>query len=308
MDSSSKETITHGSPVPSMVPLWFKLTILFIFTVGVLGAIKYFIIHPEGVTPIEFWMIPVISGGLVVLVWGLFEVAANKAEKIKYDFLTVASHRLRTPLTRATWSVDGLALTADTEEERELIDNIKSTITEMSEIANHLLAATESRSGSLYYDYIFEKGSVGALARQVVASYMPGITKKNIALSVEVSAGVPQVILDPERLRIALGSILENAIIYTPVGGKITILVYAEGNNVICSVEDTGIGIPKEAQPFLFSQFFRTKEAIGVDPNRAGLGLAIAREIIFKHNGKLFASSAGKDRGSKFWFVLPAAQ
>lgn len=171
--------------------------------------------------------------------------------------------------------------------------------------SNNLLNAAEAGKSSLYYDYMFEKGQFANLVRQVVSEYSSGARQKDINISVDVTEKLPELSLDKERMKTALGIFIENAILYTAKGGEVIIKVFSENNNIIFSIKDSGIGIPRESLSYIFSKFFRTKEAVTLDRDRAGLGLFIAKEIIRKHHGNVHVESRGNNLGSHFWFSIP---
>jgi signal transduction histidine kinase len=100
---------------------------------------------------------------------------------------------------------------------------------------------------------------------------------------------------------------VDNAIGYTPLGGIVKISLRRTGRNTVCSITDTGIGMSKEDLPLIFSKFYRGKEARSTDTEGLGIGLYIAREIVNRHKGKMWAESDGANKGSTFSFSLPVA-
>ncbi len=129
--------------------------------------------------------------------------------------------------------------------------------------------------------------------------------KKDLSLVADIEPDLPTAVIDRERLRVAMGSLLENAILYTPTGGAIEVKVYQDGRHVVFSVTDTGVGISAKALPYIFSKFYRAKEAVSLDTDRAGLGLSVAQEITARHGGKLEVTSEGRDRGTHAELRIP---
>lgn len=244
--------------------------------------------------------------GLLFFLVGVVVVRyLQKSERIKKEFIAVASHRLRTPLTRIQWMVSSLAELVPVGEQRKLTDNMSETLKDLTVMVNRLLEASEAEKTSAFYTFFFEEGNIAIPIRQAVADYTLGAGQKDIELSVAIDDRLPRVVFDYDRIKVAASSLLENAIIYTPAGGKVEVSLHAEKDAVVYRVKDTGIGVPDEAKPFLFSKFFRAKEAVSIDRDRVGLGLFVAREIIRKHKGKIGAESAWHEKGSTFWFSLP---
>jgi len=289
---------------------FFKTTLISFFYIAILssgvaavGMIGYIMI----VKMPKYYALPTsLFGGLCIFLIAVFiRNKMKKTERLKSEFITVAAHRLRTPLTRIEWMLSGLSESISKKEDKETITSMHETLDNLVKATNRLLDATEAEKPSLYYDYLFEKSRFGYVVQQVVADYSVGARKKDIKISVSIEENLPWVFIDKERMSVAIGALVENAIIYTAVGGSISIEVHKKNNSVSFSITDSGIGIPKEALPYIFTKFFRAKDAVSIDRDRAGLGLFIAKEIIKRHNGSIHVESKGKDRGSRFWFLIP---
>ncbi len=244
---------------------------------------------------------------IIAILWMRMRRRSARAKMLKDEFITIAAHRLRTPMTRIQWSSSSLEPEIDSPQGKEFISTIQNATKELIDIVNHLLDAAEAGKGSLYYDYLFEEGHLGTLTQRVIGDYAAGVREKDLTLSVDIEPGLPPVVMDRERLRAAAGALLENAILYTSTGGSIRVRVYKDGDAVAFSVDDEGIGISEEALPHVFAKFYRAKEAVSLDRDRAGLGLSIAKEAIERHGGRLNVTSAGKDQGTHAEFALPAA-
>lgn len=251
------------------------------------------------------FIVPVASSLLLFAGGSVFWRQAKKTDTLKYEFITVAAHRLRTPLSRLGWMIAGLRDEVTTEGGKALIEDANKTSLELTGIANQLLTAAEAGESSLYYSYLFHEEDIGLIARQVIGDYAIGARKKNIEILISVTPDLPKVYVDRDRIREALGAFLENAILYTSTQGRIEVVVSRERNYAKVSVKDTGMGILKDELPYVFTKFFRTKGAVAFDADRAGLGLAIAKDIIKHHGGDVGVESGGKDQGSIFWLTLP---
>jgi two-component system sensor histidine kinase VicK len=115
---------------------------------------------------------------------------------------------------------------------------------------------------------------------------------------------LPKIRFDSERIKLALQNLVDNAIAYTPSGGKVEVSLKRKKNCVEVAVKDTGVGIPKEQASRVFSKFFRGSNVVKLDTEGTGLGLYITKNIIEKHGGKIwFESKEGK--GTTFYFTLP---
>ncbi|MBI5817175.1 MAG: HAMP domain-containing histidine kinase [Candidatus Yonathbacteria bacterium] len=252
-------------------------------------------------------IIPAIASILLFIAGSFFWKQAKKTDVSKYEFVTVAAHRLRTPLSRLGWMIAGLRDEVKTESGKSLVEDATKTSAELTSIANQLLTAAEAGESSLYYSYIPHEEDLGLIVRQVIGEYAIGAMKKNIEVLISAPTDLPKVYVDRDRICEALGSFLENAILYTPQQGRIEVVVVKERNHLKVSVKDNGIGISKNELPYVFTKFFRTKGAVASDADRAGLGLAISKDIIERHSGEVGVESEGNNQGSRFWFTLPIA-
>ncbi len=280
------------------------IIIILIFLLRAIIALDaYFLFKTEGYLQ---WMVPVV-GAAVLYIGGLILVfRLKRTDRLKSEFITVVAHRLRTPLTRISWMVGGLEKEVQTQEGKILVSDAGKTIKELTAIVNQFLDAMEVGDETVYNEYLFEVGSLSQIVRQALTDYSIGIQRKGIEVVTNIRDGLPNINLDKDRMRIAIGALLENAILYTPTGGKIDIATVQENNKEIgVEIVDSGIGISKEERPNLFSKFYRGKRATSVDPDRAGLGLFIAHEIVKKHGGEIEVGSLGTSHGSRFAIVLP---
>ena len=251
------------------------------------------------------FVIPVILGVILFMIGILVARKLRNIEKVKDEFVTIAAHRFRTPLTRLQWVLSDLSTHVSDEEGMRSITLLKETLVDLTGVVNRLLDVAESDQFSSYYDYIFEHARLEPLVRQAVLDYGVGAANKRIVVSLSVGEDIPKVFIDQERIKTAIFMLLENAIVYTRENGAIEVELRRKGKNIIFSVHDNGIGIAKEAAPYIFSKFFRAREAISMDTDRAGLGLSLVKDIVEKHNGKVGFESAGRCQGSTFWFSLP---
>lgn len=288
--SSKNRLISFGIIVGLTVIVW------------VLQALNEAIVH--GIHGSSF-IIPFITAIILFIAGTFFWQQSKKTDGSKYEFITVAAHRLRTPLSRLGWMIGGLRDEVKTETGKSLIEDATKTAAELTSIANQLLTAAEAGESSLYYSYIPHEEDLGLIVRQVIGEYAIGAMKKNIEVLISAPTDLPKVYADRDRIREALGSFLENAILYTPQEGRIEVVVVKEWNHLKVSVKDSGIGISKNELPYVYTKFFRTKGAIASDADRSGLGLAIAKDIITRHGGEVGVESQGSNEGSRFWFTLP---
>ena len=142
-------------------------------------------------------------------------------------------------------------------------------------------------------------------SEETVKNFSFAARKKNIDLILmKEDGGIPELTLDSRKIELVLGNLIDNAINYTPEGGRIGVIMENFGDYVKVSVKDNGIGIPREDAERIFSRFFRAKNAIRVETDGTGLGLYIAQNIIKAHGGDIWFESE-KDKGTTFYFTIP---
>lgn len=273
---------------------------LTVWSVGVLG------VTVASFTPKPFvFLFPFAIAVIIFIVGYGAYIKMSKVDKMKSEFITVAAHRLRTPLSRINWMLDELSTDIGMQEKDKLVVSMKEVIKGFTDAVNQLLDATEAGKKSLYYDYIFERGGLSYIVQQVIADYTVGIMQKEIGITTDIQNNLPTLYRDEDRIKVAISIFVENAIMYTPKKGNIEVKLYEDGVNVVFSIKDNGIGISKESLPYIYTKFFRAKEAVTIDRDRTGLGLFIAKEIIEKHGGSVGVESKGIGKGSVFWFSVP---
>lgn len=224
----------------------------------------------------------------------------------KSDFISVAAHQLRTPLTGIQWSYTAL-LDQKTgplnEEQRQLLEKGFSVVKNVINLVNDLLNIAHIEEGK--YEFNFKRQSLLPIAQKAIAGLKLVADEKKIAFFSKMPAsGLPDINMDGEKMGLALANIIDNAIKYTPEGGRIDFLISQEQGLIKIVVQDSGIGIPKSQKSRLFTKFFRAENAVGVQTSGTGLGLYMVKKIIERHNGKITVDS-GEGKGSTFIITLP---
>jgi signal transduction histidine kinase len=230
------------------------------------------------------------------------EVCASR--QAMQEFVANVSHELRTPLTAIRGFVEALSdgTVSDEAGRQRSLAVIDAELRRLQRLVAGLLDLSRIESGQAALRR--EPVDLAAVLDQCVEIVSARAEEAGITLVVDAPPGIPPVTGDADRLEQVVANLLDNALRYTPAGGRITLGLAAGGGTVRLTVADTGAGIPAPALPHLFERFYTA------DPARAGhgagLGLAIAREIVHAHGGEIsVASEVG--RGTVFTIVLPAA-
>ena len=208
-------------------------------------------------------------------------------DKVKDEFITTAAHQLRTPLSATRWalksSIDG---TFQGEEQKQILQKAYNTNNNLINIVGDLLNTSSIDDKSLTYD--FQEADISLFLKEVVSTAIFQMGNKKININYHEPEDHKIFLkIDKSKLSTALNNIMSNSIDYTPDGGNIDVTLKKENNQITIEVQDTGIGIPEEAQPHIFEKFYRGNNAKKTETDRSGLGLYISRQIILKHGGTI---------------------
>jgi len=242
-------------------------------------------------------------GNLIIL----HDITREKyIEQLKTEFVSLAAHQLRTPLSGIKWSLK-MMLDGDLgplfEEQKDFLKKALMANERLIRLVNDLLDVTRIEEGR--YLYKLEEKDIVKIVEDVFNSYLELAKEKSIDFELEkLKDSFPLVKVDEEKIKLAIQNLIENALIYTLPKGKVTVTIDLQNGNFFFKVKDTGIGIPKQVQDRIFTKFFRAPNAAKIDTEGSGLGLFITKNIIESHGGKIwFESEEGK--GTTFYFTIP---
>jgi two-component system NtrC family sensor kinase len=227
----------------------------------------------------------------------------KELDRIKSEFVSTVSHDLRSPLT-AILGYSELVGRAGTlnPRQKEFIDRVQNSVQSITALINDLLDLGRIEAG---FDAHKEITSIAAIARYTVDGVENAIAEKPLKLSLEIPEDLPPVWGNPIRLQQMLANLINNAINYTPAGGKIKLRAVVENDQIIMHVSDTGPGVMPAEQPYIFDKFFRGSN-LPAEVSGTGLGLAIVKSIVEDHQGRIWVDSI-QGKGSTFIVVLPVA-
>lgn len=254
------------------------------------------------VTTVPFFRKKEREGVFVVL----HDISREKMiDRLKTEFVSISAHQLRTPLSAIKWSLRML-LDGDmgplSKEQKEFLEKTYQSNERMINLVNDLLDVTRIEEGRFIYNPTFV--DFNKLVGQVIKNYKEVAQRKKVSLIFKKSRNIPKVKVDIEKMKLAITNLVDNALRYTPSGGRVKVEVKRKKEELECLVSDTGIGIPKDQQKRIFSKFFRGVNAIKMQTEGTGLGLFITKNIIEAHGGKIwFESEEGK--GTTFYFTIP---
>ena len=240
--------------------------------------------------------------GVVVFMDDVTEI--RRLEKIRSDFVTNVTHELKTPLTSISGFVETLK-SGEIEDDiirQRFLDIIDIETERLTRLINDILTLSEienirgqDRQRTVSSSELFNE----------VESMMNAANRNNkVKLEYEVAGNLPDVRINEDRFKQMMINLIDNAIKYTPDGGKVTVIAYAKQKNLVIRVKDTGIGIPAQDLPRLFERFYRVDKARSKKMGGTGLGLAIVKHIVLSMNGTIKVNSeVGK--GTEFVITIP---
>ena len=223
----------------------------------------------------------------------------------KSEFIATVSHELRTPLTSLSMSVDILSqgvLGAVTDKQRELLGAAKDDCERLRKLVKELLDMSKLESGK--YETKKEELVLQRIIDDALRPLRLPFREKQIDLEVWTESDLPPVIADAQQMAWVVTNLVNNALRFTESGGRVTVHARRDDATVRVSVSDTGKGIPADAQESIFDKFVQLKGSKETTPGSVGLGLAIAREVVEAHGGKIWVTSE-PGKGSTFFFTIP---
>ncbi len=298
------------------IGLWQCPTFLFLITgiVTISAIITTYFIGTKYANP-EIVVLIVIGMSIILLVVSYliihgFERLAE-ANRMKSEFVSVASHQLRTPLTSVKWALNIIDQRKDKHhldgQEISFLKDVEKGNQRMIDLVNDLLNVSRIEQGRLFFNP--KKTSFVKIVQQKVDEYRPIAKAKNIKLTLKIEdlQEIPLLFVDPQSIKLAVNNLIDNAVKYSREKGEILVRLEKDKKCLRFSVRDHGVGIPKTEQKKIFDKFFRSQNILKYQTEGTGLGLFIAKAAVESYGGKMnFKSQEGK--GSLFWFAVPIKQ
>lgn len=233
-------------------------------------------------------------------------MSAQRATRIKDEFLATLSHELRTPLSAIVGWTSLLKKTGASMKPDDLahgLEVIERNARAQTRLIDDLLDLSRILSGKVRLD--LQQVSMGDVVQRAVESAEPVADTKGIRLTTLIDPAPSIISGDATRLQQVLWNLLSNAIKFTPKGGRVQVLMQRVNSHIELSVSDTGIGVPASFLPQVFDRFSQRDSSTTRNYGGLGLGLAISKQLVELHGGTIRAASEGEDRGSTFSVELP---
>jgi two-component system phosphate regulon sensor histidine kinase PhoR len=228
----------------------------------------------------------------------------RRLERVRRDFVANVSHEFKTPLTAIQGFAETLLSGAldDKANRKRFVEIIREHARRLARLTDDLLKLSRIEAGRLELE--IRPIRVEVLVNGCVETARLKAKAKGLEIQVDLQENAPAVRGDGAQLGEVLQNLLDNALQYTPAGGKIEVKARSSGHDVIFTVSDTGIGIPESDLERIFERFYRVDDARSREAGGTGLGLSIARHIVEAHGGRIWVESA-VGHGSRFHFSVP---
>ncbi|OGI16770.1 MAG: hypothetical protein A3J63_03270 [Candidatus Moranbacteria bacterium RIFCSPHIGHO2_02_FULL_40_12b] len=228
-----------------------------------------------------------------------------KVNKMKSDFISIVSHQLKTPPTEISWEIELLLAEYKGElnnKQLEIISSISEANRRIVKLTNDLLDVARFDQGRFILNK--EKINIAEIIREVIQNNLIMAQANNVRIEFSNNGTIPEIIGDKKRIGVVVDNFLTNAIKYTKEKGKVGIEARQQGDNLVVSVKDNGVGIPESQKDKVFDKFFRSDNVVKYNTEGSGLGLYIAKKIIESSKGKIWFDTK-EGQGSTFYFSLP---
>jgi len=224
----------------------------------------------------------------------------ERLERLRKTMVSDVAHELRTPLTNLRGYLEGLA-DGVVSPDRETFAMLQDEVLRLVHLVEDLGQLARAEAARAYLER--REIDLPEAIRQMLAVYRPQIEAKGIAVETDFSPQAGRVRADRDKLLQAIRNLVDNACKYTPEGGRISVATAAAEDGVRVLFANSGPGIPAADLPYIFERFYRTDRSRSREAGGAGIGLAIVKELIEAHGGRVGAES---DEGeTRVWFILP---
>jgi len=292
------------------VKIWFAPSFLFlmmgVITIIAMTATYYISKNYDSPEVLAIAECVVVAAIFIIgnsIIHGVEQIA--RLNKMKSEFVSIASHQLRTPLSAIRWETEILLskfAAGLNEKQKETIENISQTGQQMARLVNDLLDVARIDQGRLILKK--EKVNLMMITREVIKNILPLAQAGNVLIIFD-EKNPAWAVGDGDKLKLAIENLLSNAIKYTLGKGVVEINLQKKDGCYIFSIKDNGAGIPESQQKKIFEKFFRSDNALKNNTTGTGLGLYITKNIVEQSGGKVWFQSA-ENKGSVFNFSIPA--
>ncbi|OGK10150.1 hypothetical protein A2767_05720 [Candidatus Roizmanbacteria bacterium RIFCSPHIGHO2_01_FULL_35_10] len=267
----------------------------------------YYVTRSGRKFPVVAITAPLVHDSVVIGIVKVFHDASKEkdVDRMKTEFISLASHQLRTPLSAIKWFIELLSESKSeklSDEQRKYIQNIAFSTERMIGLVNSLLNISRIESGRIMVEP--KPTDLLKLVEETVGELKRKMEHKNIKFIISAHENLPMINVDPKLIGHVYTNLIDNAIKYTKDGGEVSVFISKKDDEIISQISDNGYGIPVSEQGKLFMKFFRASNIIKHVTEGTGLGLYLVKAIVTSSGGKIWYKSEA-DKGTTFWFSLP---
>jgi PAS domain S-box-containing protein len=261
----------------------------------------------RGKVAVSILATPVVQHGATIGAIQIIRDVTREKEidRMKSEFISLASHQLRTPLSAIKWFIEMLQK-GDAgklnKEQAEYVANVDTSTDRMIKLVGALLNISRIESGRIIVDP--KPVNLEELVNNIIGDLKGELSAREQKLTVTVDPAIGVINLDPRLIGQVYLNLLTNAIKYTPKGGSIKVEIKRHGHDVLTAVTDNGYGIPKVEQTKIFQKFFRATNILHIETDGTGLGMYLVKSIVESAGGKVWFKST-ENKGTTFWFSMP---
>ena len=287
--------------------LWYhiKSFISFFFLavlICVVATINYFNVGIINNFPVlNPAVIPIGTIIVIIIVFFLLWRQQVRSESAQQEFVSVITHKFRTPLTGVKWAIEMLRNNITEQQKQDILAHMENSNQRLMEIVDLMIGFAEFDKR---LEYAYEATSLREIIDSSLQKYGDQIRIKNVNFQINSAAALPLVIIDKRKIQFVVDMLIDNAIKYTPIGGIITINFSQEKKYLVLAIKDSGIGISWTDRRHVFKKFYRSHNAKVAHTEGMGLGLFTAKTIVNKHKGRIWFDSKGIGKGSTFYIAL----
>ncbi len=247
-------------------------------------------------------LIPTIAFLSIIYFGYRYTLLSINTDKLEQEFTTIINHAFRTPLTKVMWMTRELEKDMPQKDRAVFLQHITNGTSRVLDLVD-LLAGIEDIND--ISGYVFQATSLREVVEKSISKYREDINNKNITFQISTFKDIPLLTVDLKKISFVIDTLIENAINYTPKEGKVLIDCLVKNGKLLLYVSDTGLGLNMIEKFRIFSKFYRGKNALLDNTDGMGLRLYLSSKIVARHNGRIYAKSKGRNKGTTFFVELP---
>lgn len=246
-------------------------------------------------------VLPIISIVIVGIIFFVYWRNRVRGDDAQQEFVSVITHKFRTPLTGVKWAIEMLRKNITEQEKQDILAHMENSNQRLLEIVDLMIGFAEFDKR---LEYAYEATSLREIVDFSLQKYGDQIRTKNINFQINSASALPFVIIDKRKIQFVVDMLIDNAIKYTPAGGVISINFAQDNKYLTLAIKDSGIGISWADRRHVFKKFYRSHSAKTAHTEGMGLGLFTAKTIVNKHHGRIWFDSNGVGKGTTFFVSL----